>query len=143
MHAMRRSVRSLTGIYLPLVPYIVFALFPLYFMLITSFKSDSELYDISATPFMIREGTTLDHYRLLFQDTAFLTWLGNTLFVSILATLASVTVGTFAAFAARGVPRHLPLIPPTLVRALSHLGRLPETAELAPALERAWSGQFC
>lgn len=38
-------------------------------------------------------------------------------------------VGTFAAFAARGEDRHLPLIAPTLARATRALARLPETAE--------------
>jgi aminoglycoside/choline kinase family phosphotransferase len=47
-------------------------------------------------------------------------------------------VGTFAAFARRGSDRHLPLIPPTLERALYHLGRLPEGRKLAPELERRW-----
>jgi multiple sugar transport system permease protein len=99
VNAAWRAVRSGTSTYVPLVPYIVFALFPLYFMLVTSFKTDRELYDINSVPFMIREGLTGDHYRLLFRDTAFLTWLGNTFFVSALATVASVTVGTLAAYA--------------------------------------------
>lgn len=47
-------------------------------------------------------------------------------------------VGTFAAFARRGSDRHLPLIPPTLGRALHHLRRLPEAGELAPELGRRW-----
>ena len=47
-------------------------------------------------------------------------------------------VGTFAAFAARGFDRHLPLIAPTLGRALHHLALTPETASLAPELERLW-----
>jgi aminoglycoside/choline kinase family phosphotransferase len=47
-------------------------------------------------------------------------------------------VGTFAAFAARGFERHLPLIPPTLERALHHLALAPETAAAAPELERLW-----
>lgn len=47
-------------------------------------------------------------------------------------------VGTFAAFARRGSDRHLPLIPPTLGRALHHLRRLPEARELAPELGRRW-----
>jgi multiple sugar transport system permease protein len=95
----RLGIRAIGGTYLPLVPYIMFALFPLYFMFVTSFKKDRELYDLSATPFLIKEGPTLDHYRLLFHDTAFLQWLGNTLFVSVLATVLSVTAGTLAAYA--------------------------------------------
>jgi len=47
-------------------------------------------------------------------------------------------VGSYAAFARRGDGRHLPLIPPTLGRALAHLGRLPETAALAPRLGELW-----
>jgi N-acetylmuramate 1-kinase len=48
-------------------------------------------------------------------------------------------VGTFAAFARRGAPRHLPLIPPTLERCLAHLAALPESRELAPRLAQLWS----
>ena len=47
-------------------------------------------------------------------------------------------VGTYAAFAARGAPRHVPLIVPTLKRALVHLEDLAETAELARRLGTAW-----
>lgn len=47
-------------------------------------------------------------------------------------------VGTFSAFARRGYPRHLELIPPTLGRALTHLGALPEGAEVAGELAPVW-----
>lgn len=49
-------------------------------------------------------------------------------------------VGTFAAFAARGSHRHLPLIPPTLTRALHHLARLPDGGPLAARLRERWQG---
>jgi|CXWL01.1.fsa_nt_gi aminoglycoside/choline kinase family phosphotransferase len=48
-------------------------------------------------------------------------------------------VGTYAAFADRS-PRYLPLIAPTLRRALEHLARTPETAAVAPRLADAWRG---
>jgi aminoglycoside/choline kinase family phosphotransferase len=51
-------------------------------------------------------------------------------------------VGTYAAFARRGSSRHLPLIPPTLARALRHLERLPESASLARHLAGAWQHQL-
>jgi hypothetical protein len=47
-------------------------------------------------------------------------------------------VGTFISFARRGSDRHLPLVAPTLDRALSHLARLAPGAAIAPALRRAW-----
>jgi aminoglycoside/choline kinase family phosphotransferase len=46
-------------------------------------------------------------------------------------------VGTFAAFAARGSDRRLPLIPPTLRRGLEQLERLPEGEEPIGPLRRA------
>lgn len=51
-------------------------------------------------------------------------------------------VGTFATFAARGDPRHLGLIPPTLGRALEHLLRVPETVAVAERLAARWRA-FC
>lgn len=47
-------------------------------------------------------------------------------------------VGTYALFAARS-PRYLPLIAPTLGRALFHLGRTPETAAVTPELAVLWA----
>lgn len=56
--------------------------------------------------------------------------------------------GTFARFAARGNPRHVPLIAPTLARAVPHLALLPETAAVFPPLRGWWTarlapGCFC
>lgn len=48
-------------------------------------------------------------------------------------------VGTYAMFSDRS-PRYLPLIAPTLQRALVHLARTPETTALAPELAERWSG---
>lgn len=47
-------------------------------------------------------------------------------------------VGTFAAFADRGFPRHLRLVGPTLERTLTHLAALPGGAALAARLRAAW-----
>jgi len=46
--------------------------------------------------------------------------------------------GTFARFAATGKTRHLPLIAPTLARAVPHLSRLPETSAPFVAVETWW-----
>ncbi len=48
--------------------------------------------------------------------------------------------GTYARFAERGAPRHLPLIPVTLARALDHLGRIPEGVDFVPRLKALWHG---
>jgi N-acetylmuramate 1-kinase len=52
-------------------------------------------------------------------------------------------VGTFAAFAERGVTRHLALVPPSLRAAHRHLSRLPETAGVLRRLTAAWEPALC
>jgi aminoglycoside/choline kinase family phosphotransferase len=48
------------------------------------------------------------------------------------AQRALKAAGTFVAFARRGSPRHLPLVPPTLAWAARHLAHLPELATRQP-----------
>jgi hypothetical protein len=48
-------------------------------------------------------------------------------------------VGTYASFAQRGATRHLPLIPPTLMRFVRNFSRLPESEPLAARLAATWS----
>jgi multiple sugar transport system permease protein len=95
----RRRAWGRVAVHLALVPFLVFALFPFYHMVLTSLKQDRELYDRQAVPLLIRQGATLEHYAKLLWDTAFLTWIKNSLLVTVLATFASVVIGTIAAYA--------------------------------------------
>ncbi len=47
-------------------------------------------------------------------------------------------VGTYARAAERGNRRHLPLVRPTLERAVGHLGELPEAADRIRRIESSW-----
>ncbi len=97
---MRRSrLRWKIAVHLMLVPFLVFAVFPFYHMTLTSLKQDRELYDRDAIPLLITQGPTLAHYTKLFWDTAFFTWMKNSLLVTLLATSLSVVLGTIAAYA--------------------------------------------
>ncbi len=58
------------------------------------------------------------------------------------AQRALKAVGTYAAFAERGHRRHLPLIAPTLERAILHLSGLPEASPLVAGL-RGGSDRIC
>ncbi|MBC7109040.1 MAG: carbohydrate ABC transporter permease [Methanomassiliicoccales archaeon] len=81
-----------------LVPFILFASFPFYWMLLTSFKSDIELYNLRTNPFIIIK-PTLQHYSYLFAHTNFVRWLLNTFLVCSISTLFSVLISTFAGYA--------------------------------------------
>ena len=99
MTVARRPFLGKIGKHLLLLPFLVFALFPFYHMLLTSLKQDRELYDRFAVPLIITQGPTLEHYTKLIWDTEFLTWTKNSLMVTILATAISIVIGTIAAYA--------------------------------------------
>ena len=85
--------------YLALLPYIAFALFPFYIMVITSFKSKQEINNLSKSPFWAT-GFTLDNYIYLAENTSFFDhWLFNTILVAAVSTVISVSIGTLAAYA--------------------------------------------
>jgi multiple sugar transport system permease protein len=95
----RRRLGRKILIHVLLLPFLVFALFPFYHMVLTSLKQDRELYDRTAVPLLIRQGPTLEHYKTLLWETAFLTWTKNSLMITAIATTVSVVIGTFAAYA--------------------------------------------
>jgi multiple sugar transport system permease protein len=94
----RAKLRSAAFTYLNLAPYIFFALFPFYFMFVTSFKSNAELYNLKSAPFWIQSGVIMDHYAYLFRKTEFLTWMGNSLLISVVATGVSIVVSILAGY---------------------------------------------
>jgi multiple sugar transport system permease protein len=94
----RAKLRSAAFTYLNLAPYIFFALFPFYFMFVTSFKSNAELYNLKSAPFWIQSGVITDHYTYLFRKTEFLTWMGNSLLISVVATGVSIVLSILAGY---------------------------------------------
>ena len=91
-------IRSAAFGYANMVPFIAFALFPFYFMVITSLKKDAELYDLKAVPFLIKTGVITDHYRYLLFKTEFLTWMKNSLIISVVATSVSLVIAILAGY---------------------------------------------
>jgi multiple sugar transport system permease protein len=96
--AARRRWRA-AGAYATLVPFLVLALFPFYWMAVTSLKSNQELISVSAVPFVVSQGVTWEHYSFIFRNTAADRWLGNTLAVAGATTAISLVVSTLAAYA--------------------------------------------
>jgi multiple sugar transport system permease protein len=86
------------GRHLPLLPFLVFALFPFYFMLVTSLKTEGELYDLGSVPFLILKGTDFNAYRYLFRETPLLRWIVNSLAVSAASTGISIVIAVLAAY---------------------------------------------
>jgi multiple sugar transport system permease protein len=77
--------------------FVVLAAFPFYWMLITSLKSNPDLYSVTNIPFWFNEAPTLEHYRYLFEQTLFARWLLNSLMIGVcvvvITLLAAVPAG--------------------------------------------------
>ena len=82
-----------------LATFSVLLAFPFYWMLITSFKSTRDLYDLENNPFIFNEKPTLEHLRLLFRETLFLRWLGNTAFAGLVVVGITLLLAVPAAYA--------------------------------------------
>ena len=96
--AIERAGSKLLKFYVPLVMYLIFLLFPFYWMVNTVFKSDNELYNLSINPLYIHTWT-LSNIIKLFTETIFLRWMANTFFVAIAATIISLVASLLAAYA--------------------------------------------
>jgi multiple sugar transport system permease protein len=87
----RRLRRNLL-IYLALAPFVVIAVFPVYWMAITAFKEEADLYRMDVVPFWFHMAPTLKHFYILFQHSYFSVWFVNTMLLSIcLVTITLVT----------------------------------------------------
>jgi multiple sugar transport system permease protein len=90
--------RALATGYANLAPFVLFALFPFYFMIVTSLKSNAELYNLASIPFWVQTGVITDHYRYLIQRTDFLTWIWNSLIISVVSTAVSLSIAILAGY---------------------------------------------
>jgi len=90
--AWESRTRRLVTIYLPLALFVIVLLFPFYWMTITSFKPNAELYDYKKyNPFWIGS-PTLGHIKHLLFETAYPRWLMVTMGVAICSTTLSASV---------------------------------------------------
>jgi multiple sugar transport system permease protein len=98
MHFLESVPRRWVTVYVPLILFLFFLLFPFYWMALTAFKPNAELLSTDGNPFWIID-PTLDHIKKLFVDTSYPTWLWNTIIVSVVATFVSLATSVFAAYA--------------------------------------------
>ena len=94
-----RKIRRDYGPYLPLSPYLFIVLFPFYWMIITTFKRDNDLYNLTGVPFWFKEPPTMQHVQLLLYDTLFLVWLKNSLLIGACVVVVTLALGLPAAYA--------------------------------------------
>jgi multiple sugar transport system permease protein len=90
--------RRIFTVYLPLALFLVFLLFPFYWMIVVSLKPTTDLFNLVFNPFWVRH-FTLGNYQYLFRETAFAAWAKNTLIVSTAATVLSLCCSILIGYA--------------------------------------------
>jgi multiple sugar transport system permease protein len=79
--------------------FVVLLAFPFYWMVIAAFKQNIDLYNVENNPFIFNLKPTLDHIKLLFVETRFVRWLGNTALVGALVVVITLLLSIPAAYA--------------------------------------------
>jgi multiple sugar transport system permease protein len=82
-----------------LVLFVVLLAFPFYWMVIATFKQNPDLYNVENNPFIFNLKPTLDNIRLLFNETRYVRWLGNTALVGTLVVAITLLLSIPAAYA--------------------------------------------
>ncbi len=115
-----------TAFYAGVAFFVVLATFPFYWMLITSLKSNPDLYNVTNIPFWFNEAPTLEHFRYLFEQTEFTRWLLNSLVIGVCVVVITLVASLPAGYSlarmtgrngeALGIGIFLTyLVPPTLL----------------------------
>ncbi len=95
----QKEIRRHLWIYGALTPYVVIAVFPVYWMVITAFKQDSDLYRMDQFPLWFHLAPTLKHFTYLFTNTNFGAWIINTMTISAWVALITLVTGVPAGYA--------------------------------------------
>jgi len=82
-----------------LVFFVTFLAFPFYWMAITAFKANQDLYNVQNNPYVFSSSPTLRHLSVLFEDTQYLQWLLNTAFVGVVVVIITLLLAVPAGYA--------------------------------------------
>ena len=94
-----QSLATRAGRWTVVIAFSVLLAFPFYWMLITTFKQTSDLYDTTHNPFLFGAPPTLDNLRLLLGETLFLRWFLNTTVVGVVVVVVTLLLSLPAAYA--------------------------------------------
>ncbi len=99
MSASAGDVARRTGLYLATALFVVFSALPFYVMLITSFKTQADIFNPGSNPFWFSAAPMLDNIELLFTQTRFVQWMFNTLWVGLAVVVITLALAIPAAYA--------------------------------------------
>lgn len=114
------------GFWVGMVLFAVFAIFPVAWMLISTFKQTGDLYNAANNPFLFNLPPTLQNVTFLFTDTHYPIFLWNSFLIGVLVVIITLLLAVPAAYSLSRLVGHwgersgiaiflVYLIPPTLL----------------------------
>jgi multiple sugar transport system permease protein len=79
--------------------YTVVTVFPFYWMVITTFKQNSDLYTTTNNPLWFNAPPTLANVQYLFEQTRFVTWMTNSLIIGVGVVIITLVTAVPAGYA--------------------------------------------
>jgi arabinogalactan oligomer / maltooligosaccharide transport system permease protein len=93
------STRAKILMYVILGFMTLLALYPIWFAILASGRPGQRLYTFNLAGMFVPTQWTWENYQVLLSQTAYLTWLKNSLFVATMTSIGAVCLGTSGAFA--------------------------------------------
>jgi multiple sugar transport system permease protein len=121
-----KTIASEGSFYAAVVLLVTFAAFPFYWMLLTTFKSDGDLYNLKSNPYWFNAAPTLEHIKYLFEETLFVQWISNSALIGLCVVAITLVVSLPAGYSLARMPGRSAeslgigifltyLVPPTLL----------------------------
>ena len=93
----QKELRRHLWVYVGITPFLIIAVFPIYWMAITALKQEPDLYRMDNIPFWFHLAPTLKNFETLFYQTNFGSWIVNTMtiaaWVAVITLLTAVPAG--------------------------------------------------
>lgn len=87
------------GLYLGVAFYVLIGIFPIYWMALTAFRSNTDLYNVTNFRLFFNMAPTWDHVDLLLNKTFFKTWLVNSYLIAALTGAITLVTAVPAGYA--------------------------------------------
>jgi len=95
----QKEIRRHLWLYAGVTPFLVIAVFPIYWMAITALKQEPDLYRIQNIPFWFNLPPTLKNFDILFHQTNYGAWIVNTMTISAWVALITLLTAVPAGYA--------------------------------------------
>jgi multiple sugar transport system permease protein len=95
----QKEIRRHVWIYAAITPYVIIAIFPIYWMALTALKQDPDLYRMDQFPLWFHLPPTLKHFTYLFYSTNYGAWIVNTMNIAIWVAVITLLIAVPAGYA--------------------------------------------